>query len=45
VSRTAIQITEVTEQNASGASESLSAAHDLENQVTKLSKMVKRFAF
>ena len=45
ISRTATQITEVTEKNASGAAESLNAATDLEKQVTKLSNMVNRFKF
>lgn len=45
ISRTATMITEVTEKNASGATESLGAAQDLEKQVDKLSKMVNRFAF
>jgi len=45
ISRTASQITQVTEKNAAGAIESLSAAQNLEDQVTKLSKMVNRFTF
>lgn len=45
ISKTAAQITVVTEKNASGAVESLNAAKGLENQVEKLSKMVNRFKF
>jgi methyl-accepting chemotaxis protein len=45
ISKTAAQITGVTEKNASGAAESLNAAKGLENQVATLSKMVNRFKF
>lgn len=45
ISRTATQITQVTEKNATGAAESLDAAKDLEKQVAKLSLMVNRFSF
>ena len=45
ISKTAAQITGVTEKNASGAVESLNAAKGLEHQVAKLSKMVNRFKF
>jgi len=45
ISRTAAQITSVTEKNASGAAESLLAAKGLEDQVDKLSRMVNRFNF
>ena len=45
ISKTATEITAVTEKNAAGAVESLNAAQGLENQVEKLSKMVNRFKF
>lgn len=45
INRRAAQITGVTEKNAAGAAESLSAAKELENQVEKLSRMVSRFTF
>ena len=45
ISKTAAQITGVTEKNASGAVESLNAAKGLEDQVAKLSSMVNRFKF
>ena len=43
ISKTAAQITQVTEKNALGAAESLNAAQDLEQQVERLEKMVSRF--
>lgn len=45
ISKTASQISMVTDKNAEGAAESLQAAHNLEQQVGKLSKMVNRFRF
>lgn len=45
ISKTAAQISEVTDKNADGAAESLTAAQNLERQVEKLSKMVNRFSF
>jgi len=45
ISKTASQITSVTQKNAAGAVESLNAAQGLENQVAKLAKMVNRFKF
>ena len=45
ISRTAAQITRVTEKNATGAAESLSAAKGLEGEVEKLSRMVNAFKF
>jgi len=45
ISRTAAQISLVTDKNAEGAAESLGVAHDLEQQVGKLTKMVNRFSF
>lgn len=45
ISTTASEITRVTEKNAAGATESLQAARDLEQQVRILEKMVNRFSF
>lgn len=45
ISKTASQISLVTDENAEGAAESLEAAHDLEQQVGKLTRMVNRFSF
>jgi methyl-accepting chemotaxis protein len=45
ISKTAAQISEVTDKNATGAAESLEAAKNLERQVEKLNKMVNRFSF
>lgn len=45
ISRTASQISLVTDKNAEGAAESLGAARNLEQQVGKLTKMVNRFSF
>jgi len=45
ISKTASQISLVTDKNAEGAAESLAAANDLERQVEKLDKMVNRFSF
>ena len=45
ISKTAAQITRVTEKNAAGAAESLSAAKGLEGEVEKLLKMVSAFKF
>ena len=45
ISKTAAQITGVTEKNASGAAESLNAAKGLEGEVDKLSKLVSAFKF
>lgn len=45
LSKTAAQISEVTDKNAEGAVESLNAAKHLEQQVGKLTKMVNRFSF
>ena len=45
ISKTATQITGVTEKNASGAAESLSADKGLEGEVDKLSKLVNAFKF
>jgi methyl-accepting chemotaxis protein len=45
ISKTAAQISDVTDKNAEGAAESLGAAKDLERQVGKLTKMVNRFSF
>jgi methyl-accepting chemotaxis protein len=44
ISRTASQISLVTEKNAEGASEALEAANHLEQQVGKLTKMVNKFS-
>ena len=44
ISKTAAQITLVTNTNAAGAAESLDAARNLEVQVGKLTRMVNRFA-
>ncbi len=45
ISKTAAEISIVTDKNADGAAESLEAARDLEQQVGKLTKMVNRFSF
>lgn len=45
ISKTAAQISAVTDKNAEGAAESLVAAKNLEQQVEKLTKMVNRFSF
>jgi methyl-accepting chemotaxis protein len=45
ISKTASQISLVTDKNAEGAAESLGAANNLEQQVGKLSRMVNRFTF
>jgi methyl-accepting chemotaxis protein len=45
ISKTASQISLVTAKNAEGAAESLGAAKNLEQQVGKLTKMVKRFRY
>jgi methyl-accepting chemotaxis protein len=45
ISKTASQISLVTDKNAEGAAESLEAAKNLERQVGKLTKMVSRFSF
>ena len=45
ISKTASQISLVTDKNAEGAAESLEAAKNLENQVEKLTRMVNRFSF
>lgn len=44
ISRTATEISSVTNRNAEGAAESLSAARNLEQQVGKLTRLVDRFA-
>lgn len=45
ISKTAVQISMVTDKNAEGAAESLVAAKNLEGQVEKLTRMVNRFSF
>jgi methyl-accepting chemotaxis protein len=45
ISKTAAQISTVTDKNAEGAAESLGAANELERQVEKLTRMVNRFSF
>ncbi len=45
ISKTAAQISFVTDKNAESATESLGAARDLEQQVEKLAKLVHRFSF
>lgn len=45
ISKTAAEISMVTDKNAEGAAESLGAAKNLEQQVSKLTKMVNRFSF
>ena len=45
ISKTASQISLVTDKNAEGAAESLEAANNLERQVGRLTKMVNRFSF
>lgn len=45
ISKTASQISLVTDKNAEGAAESLEAANNLEQQVGKLTRMVNRFSF
>lgn len=45
ISKTASQISLVTDKNAEGAAESLEAAKNLEKQVEKLTRMVNRFSF
>lgn len=45
ISKTAAQISSVTDKNAEGAAESLGAANELERQVEKLTRMVNRFSF
>jgi methyl-accepting chemotaxis protein len=45
ISKTAALISEITDKSAEGAAESLCAARNLENQVGKLTKMVRRFNF
>lgn len=45
ISKTASQISLVTDKNAEGAAESMEAAKNLELQVGKLTKMVNRFSF
>lgn len=45
ISKTAAEISTVTDKNADGAAESLQAANNLELQVEKLTRMVNRFNF
>lgn len=45
ISKTAVQISIITDKNAEGATESLEAAKNLENKVEELSKMVNQFSF
>ncbi len=45
ISKTAAEISNITDKNADGAAESLGAARNLEQQVEKLTKMVNRFSF
>ncbi|MBW4054066.1 MAG: methyl-accepting chemotaxis protein [Proteobacteria bacterium] len=45
ISKTASQISMVTDKNTVGAAESLAAAKNLEGQVEKLNRMVNRFSF
>ena len=45
ISKTAAEISVVTDKNAEGAAESLEAARNLEQQVGKLTRMVNRFSF
>ena len=45
ISRTAAQISSVTDKNAESATESLGAAQNLEHQVEKLARLVNRFSF
>ncbi len=45
ISKTAAEISMVTDKNAEGAAESLGAAKNLEQQVGKLTKMVNRFSY
>jgi methyl-accepting chemotaxis protein len=45
ISKTASEISIVTDKNADGAAESLAAAKNLEGQVEKLSRMVNRFTY
>lgn len=45
ISKTASEISIVTDKNAEGAAESMEAAINLEQQVGKLSRMVNRFSF
>jgi methyl-accepting chemotaxis protein len=45
MSKTATQISFVTDKNAQSATESMDAAHNLEQQVEKLTRMVNRFSF
>jgi methyl-accepting chemotaxis protein len=45
ISKTASQISMVTDKNAEGAAESLEAARNLEQQVGKLTRMVNRFSY
>lgn len=45
ISKTAAEISTVTDKNAEGAAESLGAAKNLEQQVGKLTRMVNRFSF
>lgn len=45
ISKTAAEISMVTDKNADGAAESLEAAKNLEQQVGKLTRMVNRFIF
>jgi methyl-accepting chemotaxis protein len=45
ISKTAAEISMVTDKNAEGAAESLEAANNLEQQVGRLTRMVNRFSF
>ncbi len=45
ISKTAAEISIVTDKNAEGAAESMEAAMNLEQQVEKLTRMVNRFSF
>lgn len=45
ISKTAAEISTITDKNADGAAESLGAARNLEHQVEKLTRMVNRFSF
>lgn len=45
ISKTAAEISTITDKNADGAAESLGAARNLEHQVEKLTRMVNRFRF
>lgn len=45
ISKTAAEISMITDKNAEGAAESLEAANNLEKQVGRLTRMVNRFSF